>query len=191
MKREHIFYRVYYNPTKPKFTIRRLRSQADPNSKTLLSNTLPQRLPLRSGQDILNWFFLGYREFCFSVIYWARMDAESESISAVMQSKLIDQVRRIARTSLKVPRNLRRLDPRYLIHHRKQHGKWIHPLELGSTAANDFHSHTLRSNAKWPQLTKTKPSRHFFSFMWKSSSRKSKSIGIVSLPTCSKMCQRP
>jgi len=94
------------------------------------------------------------------------MDAESESLSAVMQSKLIDQVRRIART-LHVAKRTEEAYvgwiSRYLIHQRNQYGKWIHPLELGSTAANDFLSHTLRSNAKWPQVPKTKPSRHFYS----------------------------
>jgi hypothetical protein len=60
------------------------------------------------------------------MIYWARMDAESESLSAVMQSKLIDQVRRIART-LHVAKRTEEAYvgwiSRYLIHHRNQHGK--------------------------------------------------------------------
>ena len=59
------------------------------------------------------------------MIYWARMDAESESLSAVMQSKLIDQVRRIART-LHVAKRTEEAYVgwifRYLIHHRNQHG---------------------------------------------------------------------
>jgi hypothetical protein len=91
------------------------------------------------------------------------MDAESESLIAVVQSKLIDQVRRIART-LHVAKRTEEAYvgwiSRYLIHHRNQHGKWIHPLELGSTAVNEF---TLPSNAKWPQVPKTKPSRHCYS----------------------------
>jgi hypothetical protein len=61
-----------------------------------------------------------------------------------MQSKLIDQMRRIART-LHVAKRTEEAYvcwiSRYLIHHRNQHGKWIHPLELGSTAANEFLSH--------------------------------------------------
>jgi integron integrase len=72
------------------------------------------------------------------------MDAESESLIAVMQSKLIDQVRRIART-LHVAKRTEEAYvgwiSRYLIHHRNLHGKWIHPLELGSTAVNEFLSH--------------------------------------------------
>jgi hypothetical protein len=77
---EHTLYRVYHNPEKLKFTIRRKPSQADPNPKILVSKCLLQRLPLVSGQDILNWCFLGYVEFCFSRIYWARLDAESKSL---------------------------------------------------------------------------------------------------------------
>ncbi len=65
-----------------------MRSQADPNRKTLLSKGLPQRLPLRSDQDILNWCFLGYVEFCFSRIYWARMDAECLSCQAPVAAGL-------------------------------------------------------------------------------------------------------
>ena len=69
------------------------------------------------------------------------MDAESESLIAVMQSKLIDQVRRIART-LHVAKRTEEANvgwiSRCLIHQRNQHGKWIHPLELGSTAVNEF-----------------------------------------------------
>jgi hypothetical protein len=95
---ERILY-VYHNPSKPKFTIRLEPSQANSNPKTLLSKCLPQRLALASGQDILSWCFLGYVEFCFSRIYWAPMDAESESLIAVMQSKSIDQVRRVARNT--------------------------------------------------------------------------------------------
>jgi len=69
------------------------------------------------------------------------MDAESESLIAVMQSKLIDQVRRIARTLHVATRTEEAYVgwiSRYLIHHRNQHGKWIQPLELGSTAVNRF-----------------------------------------------------
>ena len=65
-------------------------SQAIPNPKTLLSKCLPQRLPLRSGQDILNWCFLGYVEFCFSRIYWARRDAECLSCQAPVAAGLDD-----------------------------------------------------------------------------------------------------
>ena len=72
------------------------------------------------------------------------MDAEPDSLVAVMQSKLIDQVRRIART-LHVAKRTEEAYvgwiSRYLIHQRNQHGKWIHPLELGSTAVNEFLSH--------------------------------------------------
>jgi hypothetical protein len=66
---------------KPEFTIRHERSQADPNPKILLSKCLLQRQHLVSGQDMLNWCFLGYVEFCFSRIYWARLDAESDRLS--------------------------------------------------------------------------------------------------------------
>ena len=69
------------------------------------------------------------------------MDAQSESLSKVMQSKLIDQARRIART-LHVAKRTEEASvcwiSRYLIHHRNQHGKWIHTLELKSTAVNEF-----------------------------------------------------
>ncbi len=54
------------------------------------------------------------------------MDAESESLIAVMQSKLIDQVRRIARM-LHVAKRTEEAYvgwiSRYLIHQRNQHGK--------------------------------------------------------------------
>ncbi|MBM3966573.1 MAG: integron integrase [Planctomycetes bacterium] len=61
-----------------------------------------------------------------------------------MQSKLVDQVRRIART-LHVAKRTEEAYvgwiSRYLIYHRDQQGKWVHPLELGSTAVNEFLSH--------------------------------------------------
>ena len=72
-----MFYRVYHNPAQPKFTIRLEPSQTNPIPKTLPSECLPQRLALASGQEMLNWCFLGYVAFCFSRIYEAPMDAES------------------------------------------------------------------------------------------------------------------
>ena len=59
-----------------------MRSQTDPNPKILLCKSLPQRLPLGSGKDILNWCFQGYAEFCFSRIYEACVDAECHSCQA-------------------------------------------------------------------------------------------------------------
>jgi hypothetical protein len=61
-----------------------------------------------------------------------------------MESKLIEQVRRTART-LHVAKRTEEAYvgwiSRYLIYHRDQQGKWVHPLELGSTAVNEFLSH--------------------------------------------------
>jgi integron integrase len=72
------------------------------------------------------------------------MDADSKSLAAVMDSKLVEQVRRIART-LHVAKRTEEAYvgwiSRYLIYHRNKQGKWSHPLELGSTAINDFLSH--------------------------------------------------
>jgi hypothetical protein len=73
-------YSIEFTITRRNFTIRREPSQANSNPKTLLSKCLPQRLHMVSGQDILKWCFLGYVEFCFSRIYWAHMDAGSESL---------------------------------------------------------------------------------------------------------------
>jgi hypothetical protein len=106
-RHENIVHWVYHNLTQPKLTIRRVRSQADPNPKTPLSKSLPQQSPMRRGQDILNWSSLGYMEFCFFWLYVARIDTEPDSLVAVMQSKLINEVRRIACT-LHVAKQLRR-----------------------------------------------------------------------------------
>ena len=57
-RHEHIFYRVYHNPTKPKFTIRPKQSQANPIPKILPSKTLPRRYA--PGKR------LGYIELVFS-----------------------------------------------------------------------------------------------------------------------------
>ena len=69
------------------------------------------------------------------------MDEESESLIAVMDSKLIDQVRRLARTLHVAKRTEEAYTgwiSRYLVYHRDKQGKWVHPIELGSTAVNEF-----------------------------------------------------
>ena len=64
-----------------------MRSQTGPNPKILLCKSLPQRLPLGSGKDILNWCFQGYAEFCFSRIYEACVDAECQAAAAAGQER--------------------------------------------------------------------------------------------------------
>ncbi|OWU66133.1 MAG: hypothetical protein CBB60_001105 [Armatimonadetes bacterium Cent15-Ar3] len=95
-------------------------------------------------QDIPNWAFPGYVELGCSRIYGVEIAAAPDALSAVMESKLIEQVRRTART-LHVAKRTEEAYvgwiSRYLIYHRDQQGKWVHPLELGSTAVNEFLSH--------------------------------------------------
>ena len=99
---------------------------------------------MSARQDMPNWAFPGYVELgCFR-IYGVEMAEAPDSLSAVMESKLIEQVRRTART-LHVAKRTEEAYvgwiSRYLIYHRDQQGKWVHPLELGSTAVNEFLSH--------------------------------------------------
>jgi integron integrase len=72
------------------------------------------------------------------------MTAESSAQFAFKEPKLIDQVRRIART-LHVAKRTEEAYvgwiSRYLIFHRDQRGMWVHPLELGSDDVNAFLSY--------------------------------------------------
>lgn len=70
--------------------------------------------------------------------------SKSNGLEDVLQSKLIAEVRRLARTmhiSKRTEEAYVGWISRYLIFHRDRHGKWVHPLELGSPDVNAFLSH--------------------------------------------------